>query len=110
MASAIGFRAIALALLAAPGPVEAREIETQPNKASVSRRSLGAPPDSTIRYWLEARAQIDAAWYWGGENSFANGVQVRRARLGFGSEVGREWYGEFALDFAGDRTEIKDFW
>ena len=66
--------------------------------------------DSAFKYWLDARAQIDAADYLGAKNALATGVGIRRARLGVKSTLWRTWEGEIDVDFAGDAVEVKDLW
>jgi phosphate-selective porin OprO and OprP len=66
--------------------------------------------DSAFKYWLDARAQVDAADYLGATNSMATGVILRRVRLGVKSTLYRNWLGEIDVDFAGDAVEVKDLW
>ena len=66
--------------------------------------------DSAFKYWLDGRAMIDGAGYFGAENDMANGVLIRRARLGVKATLYRDWLGEIDVDFAGDAVEVKDLW
>lgn len=66
--------------------------------------------DSAFKYWLDARAQVDAADYLGATNAMATGVILRRVRLGVKSTLYRNWLGEIDVDFAGDAVEVKDLW
>ena len=66
--------------------------------------------DSAFKYWLDARAQVDAADYLGATNSLATGVELRRVRLGVKTTLYRNWLGEIDVDFAGDAVEVKDLW
>ena len=66
--------------------------------------------DSAFKYWFDARAMIDGALYDGSKNELANGVEIRRARLGLKSTYYRNWLGEIDVDFAGDEVEVKDLW
>ena len=66
--------------------------------------------DSAFKYWLDGRAMIDGAGYFGSENELANGVLIRRARLGVKTTLYRDWLGEIDVDFAGDAVEVKDLW
>ena len=66
--------------------------------------------DSAFKYWFDARAMIDGAIYDGSKNQLANGVEIRRARLGLKSTYYRNWLGEIDVDFAGDAVEVKDLW
>lgn len=66
--------------------------------------------DSSFRYWLDGRVQIDAAVYTGSRNSLANGTEVRRARLGGKVTLYRDWHGEIDVDFTKNAVEMKDVW
>ena len=66
--------------------------------------------DSAFKYWLDARAQVDAADYLGATNALATGVELRRVRLGVKTTLYRNWLGEIDVDFAGDAVEVKDLW
>ncbi len=66
--------------------------------------------DSAFKYWLDGRAQVDAADYLGARNAMATGVGIRRARIGVKATLYRTWLGEIDVDFAGDAVEVKDLW
>jgi phosphate-selective porin OprO/OprP len=66
--------------------------------------------DSSFRYWLDGRVQIDGAVYTGSRNSLGNGTEVRRARLGGKVTLYRDWHGEIDVDFAKNAVEMKDVW
>ncbi len=66
--------------------------------------------DSSFKYWLDGRIQLDGAKYWGSKNDLADGTHVRRARLGVKTTMFRTWLGEIDIDFAGDAVEMKDLW
>ena len=66
--------------------------------------------DSAFKYWFDARAQVDGAIYNDSKNELANGVEIRRARLGLKATFYRTWLGEIDVDFAGDAVEVKDLW
>lgn len=67
-------------------------------------------PDSSFRYWLDGRIQIDGALYSGSKNSLASGTEVRRARLGGKATLYGDWHGEIDVDFAKNAVEMKDIW
>jgi phosphate-selective porin OprO/OprP len=67
-------------------------------------------PDSSFRYWLDGRIQVDAAVYSGSKNSLSNGTEVRRARLGWKATLYQNWHGEIDVDFTKNEVEMKDIW
>lgn len=67
-------------------------------------------PDSSFRYWLDGRLQIDGAVYTGSKNRLANGTDVRRARLGGKVTMFTNWHGEIDVDFTKNEVEMKDVW
>ena len=67
-------------------------------------------PDSSFKYWLDGRLQVDGAVYTGSKNSLANGTDVRRARLGGKATLFKDWHGEIDVDFAKNAVEMKDVW
>ena len=67
-------------------------------------------PDSSFRYWLDGRIQIDGAVYTGSKNSLANGTEIRRARLGGKATLYGDWHGEIDIDFTKNEVEMKDVW
>jgi phosphate-selective porin OprO/OprP len=66
--------------------------------------------DSSFRYWLDGRLQIDGAVYTGSKNTLANGTEVRRARLGGKVTMYKDWHGEIDIDFTKNAVEMKDVW
>lgn len=66
--------------------------------------------DSSFRYWLDGRLQLDGAVYAGSKNALANGTEVRRARLGGKMDMYRTWHGEVDIDFTKNAVEMKDMW
>ncbi len=67
-------------------------------------------PDSSFRYWLDGRIQVDGALYTGSKNSLANGTEIRRARLGGKVTLFHDWHGEIDIDFVKNAVEMKDMW
>ena len=66
--------------------------------------------DSSFRYWLDGRVQVDGAMYSGSKNALGNGTEIRRARLGGKATLFRTWHGEIDVDFAKNAIEMKDMW
>jgi phosphate-selective porin OprO/OprP len=68
--------------------------------------------DSAFKYWLDGRLQVDGAAYSGGANTnaLANGVIVRRARIGLKTTMYTNWLGEMDIDFTDNAVEMKDMW
>ena len=66
--------------------------------------------DSSFRYWLDGRLQLDGAIYNGSKNALGSGSEVRRARLGGKMVMYRSWHGEVDIDFAKNAVEMKDMW
>jgi len=67
-------------------------------------------PDTSFRYWLDGRLQLDGAVYTGSKNTLANGTEVRRARLGGKATLFTNWHGELDIDFTKNEVEMKDMW
>jgi phosphate-selective porin OprO/OprP len=67
-------------------------------------------PDTSFRYWLDGRIQVDGAVYTGSKNSIANGTEIRRARLGGKATLFKDWHGEIDVDFTKNEVEMKDMW
>ena len=66
--------------------------------------------DSSFRYWLDGRLQIDGAIYTGSKNELANGTEVRRARLGGKATLYNSWHAELDIDFTKNAVDMKDMW
>jgi phosphate-selective porin OprO/OprP len=102
-------RRIALAIsaafagTAAPGQTP---LTPQHDNGLLVFRSLGG----AFEYFLDGRLHIDAATYRNAKNQLANGLDVRRVRLGGKATLFTSWRAEFDLDFAERSVEIKDAW
>lgn len=105
--------ALALALLVPPA-LRAQRPDVPPPVALPGMYDGGylvfQSADSAFKYWLDARAMVDGALYTGSKNELANGLEIRRARLGVKTTLYRSWLGEIDVDFAGDAVEVKDLW
>ncbi|HVX39202.1 MAG TPA: porin [Gemmatimonadaceae bacterium] len=105
--------AAALSVLAAP--VFAQGVQRQPTEVPLPGSYtegylVFTNPDSSFKYWLDGRLQVDGALYSGSKNSLANGTEVRRARLGGKATLFKDWHGEIDVDFAKNAVEMKDIW
>lgn len=65
--------------------------------------------DGKFKFQLDGRINLVAALYSGSETPLANGMEVRRARLGLKPSWG-DWSAQFDIDFNGVEAEIKDMW
>ena len=98
-----------LALMLA-APVLAEEVESR----DLTGRSddgllLFQSADGKFKFQLDGRINLVAALYSGSETPLANGMEVRRARLGLKPSWG-DWSAQFDIDFNGVEAEIKDMW
>lgn len=65
--------------------------------------------DRGYRIWLDARANVDGAAFFGDTyNDIGNGTSIRRARFAIKSQFNKNWYGEFDIDVANSELELKD--
>ncbi len=69
-----------------------------------------ASEDGAFKLWIDGRIMIDAGFFFGDDNNFANGTETRRARLSFKTTLYDKWAGEWDIDVADNEVEIKDFW
>ncbi len=69
-----------------------------------------ASEDGAFKLWLDGRIMIDAGFFSGDDNNFANGTETRRARISFKTIMYDSWAGEWDIDVADNEVEIKDFW
>lgn len=98
--------AVAALLLCFAGRVKA---ETTTLEASAQNGTLVfASPDGQFRWWLDARVNIDGAFFIEDKNSLGDGVQIRRSRLALKTILWRDWYGELDVDFSSEATAMKD--
>ncbi len=65
--------------------------------------------DGKFQFMLDGRIHLVAALYSGSETPLGNGIEARRARLGF-KPVWGDWSAQFDIDFNGVEAEIKDMW
>ncbi|MES2330700.1 MAG: porin [Bacteroidota bacterium] len=61
------------------------------------------------RLWFDIRVQTDGQIFMGETlNPIGNGVTIRRARFATKTNLGKNWYGELDLNFAGGVLELED--
>jgi phosphate-selective porin OprO/OprP len=95
-------------MLAAPAlaeEVESRELTGRSDDGLLLFQSA----DGKFKFQLDGRINLVAALYSGSETPLANGIEVRRGRLGFKPSWG-DWSAQFDIDFTGVEAEIKDMW
>ncbi|HED18155.1 MAG TPA: porin [Gammaproteobacteria bacterium] len=66
--------------------------------------------DGNFKFQLGGRAMIDAAFYDKDKTRLGNGAEVRRARLFAKGTVYHDWFYKAQIDFAGNKTALKDFY
>lgn len=101
------FSVLAL-MLAAPAlaqEVESRDLAGRSDDGLLLFQSA----DGKFKFQLDGRINLVAALYSGSETPLANGIEVRRGRLGFKPSWG-DWSAQFDIDFTGVEAEIKDMW
>jgi phosphate-selective porin OprO/OprP len=64
--------------------------------------------DGQFKWWLDARVNLDGAFFVEDKNSLGDGVQLRRARLAIKTQLWGDWYAETDVDFSSEATAMKD--
>lgn len=107
----IRWSAVALAALLTSSAAGAQDTTSIPLRPSYQDGFLVfQTPDTSFRYWLDGRMQVDGAVYQGSRNALANGTGIRRARLGGKVTLYTNWHGEVDVDFSKNAVEMKDMW
>ena len=64
--------------------------------------------DGQFKWWLDARVNLDGAFFIEDKNSLGDGVQLRRARLAVKTVLWGNWYAETDVNFAQEIVAMKD--
>jgi phosphate-selective porin OprO and OprP len=80
------------------------ELKTVTDKGQLSWETA----DGAYKFRLCGRVQFDGAFFNGSENRLANGVTIRRGRIGYKATIAKDWVSEFDVDFAENAVDIKD--
>jgi phosphate-selective porin OprO/OprP len=67
-------------------------------------------PDGNFRWWLAGRMMLDTAYYMNSDNQLANGVKLRKARMGLNTVFWKNWASTFNVDVADGVLDVKDTW
>jgi phosphate-selective porin OprO and OprP len=67
-----------------------------------------ASDDGQFKWWLDARVNLDGAFFVEDKNPLGDGVQLRRARLAIKTVLWGDWYAETDVDFSSEATAMKD--
>ena len=64
--------------------------------------------DGQFKWWLDARLNLDGAFFIEDKNPLGDGVQLRRARLAIKTVLWSDWYAEMDVNFAQEIVAMKD--
>jgi len=103
-ASAILLAAGLLVLLAWPAGAATTPLQAESKNGVL----VFSSDDGQFKWWLDARINLDGAFFIEDKNSLGDGVQLRRARLAIKTQLWGDWYAESDVDLSGEAVAMKD--
>ena len=103
-ASVVLLTAGLLALLAGLAGAETTPLQAESKNGVL----VFSSEDGQFKWWLDARLNLDGAFFIEDKNSLGDGVQLRRARLAIKTQLWGDWYAESDVNFAEEIVAMKD--